>query len=438
MYSLFRNEKIQMVGIALATAVGAEFRITPFSGDFYRIGLGVSIFLFFLLQFRHLSFVKTGFLAGIAAVIFQSVEWLIYTNSTSLIAGLQNNAPAALYYTFFAWCLSKLLGRAKEIQPLALGALVTIVDFSSNLLELLFRNIFLGTAPYHFDELALLLMTAVIRSYFVIGLYNSMAIQQFKMLHFEQEKRIEQMLNVGSSLYGEAFYLRKSMDNIEGITASSYELYDKLRQEQPVLAKQALIVTQQIHEVKKDTQRILAGLLKLFDHETLTQMSLVEVMHYVRKGTMEYSEMLGKKIAFQQRVAVDLITPHYIALLSILNNLAANAVEAIESSGSIDIEISQHGDKLMLIVADSGKGIPPEEMELVFEPGFTTKFDQTGIAATGIGLSHVRDIISSFAGSIRAKSLDDGPGTAFIVELSLAALNHPYTTPNLKEAHHVH
>lgn len=167
-------------------------------------------------------------------------------------------------------------------------------------------------------------------------------------------------------------------------------------------------------------------------------MSLVEVVHYVRKGNVEYSEMLGKKIAFQQRVTLDLITPHYIALLSILNNLAANAVEAIESSGSIDIEISQHVDKLIMIVADSGSGIPPEELALVFEPGFTTKFDQTGIAATGIGLSHVRDIITSFEGSIRAEQLDDGPGTAFIVELSIAALNHPGTTPNLKEALHVH
>ena len=46
MQNVVKNEKLQMMIIALATAIGSEFKINPFSNDFFRIGLGVSIFLF--------------------------------------------------------------------------------------------------------------------------------------------------------------------------------------------------------------------------------------------------------------------------------------------------------------------------------------------------------------------------------------------------------
>jgi len=57
-------------------------------------------------------------------------------------------------------------------------------------------------------------------------------------------------------------------------------------------------------------------------------------------------------------------------------------------------------------VSDSGKGIPAKNRETIFQPGFTTKFGEGGSAATGIGLSHVNDIISSLGGTIKLYSDD--------------------------------
>ena len=46
------------------------------------------------------------------------------------------------------------------------------------------------------------------------------------------------------------------------------------------------------------------------------------------------------------------------------------------------------------IIKDTGKGISKEDQAIVFEPGYTTKFNDSGVAATGIGLSHAKEIIT--------------------------------------------
>ena len=90
-----------------------------------------------------------------------------------------------------------------------------------------------------------------------MGLYSSITVS-------EQKKQMQEMLEVGSELYAETLYLQKSMNHIEQITASSHDLYRKLKKENHhELSVQALLIAQEIHEVKKDSQRILSGLSKI-------------------------------------------------------------------------------------------------------------------------------------------------------------------------------
>jgi two-component system sensor histidine kinase YcbA len=405
MQSFIKNEKLQMIVIAMVTAVGAGFKINPFNGDFFRIGLGVSTFLCFLLFMHHLSYVKTGIITGIINAL------------------LQDSLAAGFYYFVFALGMSRIKNKTNQFQPLLLGGIVSAIDFVSNIAELLIRGVLLGTYTFHFDEWFLLMIIAVIRSYFVIGLYSSISVSQMRLLHTEQEKRMEQMLNVNSGLYGEVFYLRKSMDTIEQITANSFDLYSKLKEENLVgYSRQALGVAQQIHEVKKDSQRILAGLLKLFDNAIVVEMDLVEMLHFVKKGNQEYSEMLQKTIVIENEVTANYVTPHYIPILTVLNNLVSNAVEAIDQNGTINIQVIEEEQEIVFIVSDSGKGIAGQERQIIFEPGFTTKFNEVGIAATGIGLSHVRDIVHSFGGLVEVGSSEETIGAKFVVRLPITSL----------------
>ncbi len=84
MQNLVKNERLQMIIIAIATAIGAQFKINPFSNDYFRIGLGVSIFLFFLLLMPHLPYVKTGILTGIVSMIVQAGDWITQVHSFTI------------------------------------------------------------------------------------------------------------------------------------------------------------------------------------------------------------------------------------------------------------------------------------------------------------------------------------------------------------------
>jgi signal transduction histidine kinase len=74
-----------------------------------------------------------------------------------------------------------------------------------------------------------------------------------------------------------------------------------------------------------------------------------------------------------------------------------------------------------LRVSDTGVGIPPERLRLIFEPFYTTKEpDANGHGGTGLGLSVCRQIIEQHQGRIRVESLV-GKGSTFTVKLPLRA-----------------
>jgi len=92
----------------------------------------------------------------------------------------------------------------------------------------------------------------------------------------------------------------------------------------------------------------------------------------------------------------------------LLYNLVLNGIQAIVGSGTIEISVEENNDRIVIQVEDSGKGIPKEELDAIFEPLFTTK--QQG---TGLGLSSVKSIIKAHGGTISVTS----PPTIFRIEL---------------------
>jgi signal transduction histidine kinase len=88
-----------------------------------------------------------------------------------------------------------------------------------------------------------------------------------------------------------------------------------------------------------------------------------------------------------------------------------NAVDAMPKGGSITLETRRESDWVVLSIADTGAGIPPEVRRRIFEPFFTTKD-----SGTGLGLSIVSGIISSYGGTIDVDS-ELGVGTTFTIRL---------------------
>ncbi|KQX56895.1 histidine kinase [Paenibacillus sp. Root444D2] len=408
-----------MILVAIVTAIAGEFKITPFSGEMFRIGLGSSAFLLSLLLMKHLPYVYTGIITGITVLLFRTLEdGILLHGAMSFSASAQTHLSAAFYYMAFAIAMSFIKRNWDQFHPFVLGLFLSVIDLMSNEIELLARSLIFHSVNMFTEQLLYITVTAVVRSYFVVGIYNSVTINQMRVVHNEQQKRMEQMLNTNSGLYGEVFYLRKSMDTIEQITAKSHNLYEKINGAGlKSYSRTILEITQQIHEVKKDSQRILAGLLKLFDRDFASDMRLAEVVEFAIKSNLGYSAMLGKKIQFKSDIQTDYCSDQYLPLLTVINNLVSNAVEAIEDQGSILVSASEQGAETVIIVADTGVGISEQDKDMIFAPGFTTKFNLEGFAATGIGLSHVRDIVHSLGGDIHLRSDEPGFQTTFVITI---------------------
>jgi two-component system, NtrC family, nitrogen regulation sensor histidine kinase NtrY len=101
----------------------------------------------------------------------------------------------------------------------------------------------------------------------------------------------------------------------------------------------------------------------------------------------------------------------------VLINLFDNAVSAIEGWGEISIKTGYEPLLKMahIEVSDTGKGIPPQDKDRLFEPYFSTKKE-----GTGLGLTIASSIISDHRGHIRVRN-NEPQGTIFIIELPLEA-----------------
>ena len=106
-------------------------------------------------------------------------------------------------------------------------------------------------------------------------------------------------------------------------------------------------------------------------------------------------------------------------LQQVLTNLAMNAIDAMaETGGRLAVSLEARGTLAVVRVQDSGPGVPPEKLEMIFQPFYSTKLNRGG---TGLGLSISYDIVRRHGGDLRVESRP-GEGACFVVELPL---HHP-------------
>ena len=133
----------------------------------------------------------------------------------------------------------------------------------------------------------------------------------------------------------------------------------------------------------------------------------------------ETVEFLGKE-ARQNNIEINIETDGEGVIWSnpyeirqVLINLVTNAIHATPAGGRITIGIEGQGEGAALTVADTGSGIPKENLDKIFEPFFTTKPPGQG---TGLGLYVSRGIIGRLGGKMRIDSRV-GRGTKVLIEL---------------------
>ncbi len=137
----------------------------------------------------------------------------------------------------------------------------------------------------------------------------------------------------------------------------------------------------------------------------------------VVKKTLELlkPELDNRQLTVKTKLARALpVTPIDAAQIQqVLVNLIKNAMQAMTTGGTLTLQTGETGDGVWVSIADTGRGIPKDEINRIFEPFFTTK--KTG---TGLGLMIVQRIIRAHSGRIEIES-HVGRGTTFRILLPL-------------------
>jgi len=146
------------------------------------------------------------------------------------------------------------------------------------------------------------------------------------------------------------------------------------------------------------------------------QLKLVSLNDVVEK-TLELlmPEIEDRGITIKTKLARNLTATPIDAtqMQQVLVNLAKNASQAMSTGGTLTLQTGESGDGVWVSVADTGGGIPQEQIALIFEPFFTTKKK-----GSGLGLMIVQRIVRAHGGKIELESRV-GRGTTFRIWLPL-------------------
>jgi hypothetical protein len=126
----------------------------------------------------------------------------------------------------------------------------------------------------------------------------------------------------------------------------------------------------------------------------------------------------GRRVALERRIEPGLppVAGNRGRLQQVLMNLLLNAVDAMPQGGTVTVAASAGSGRVRIVVSDTGVGIPPEHLEKIYDPFFTTKPRGQG---TGLGLSVSYGIVKEHAGTLTAES-NPGEGSRFTVSLPVS------------------
>lgn len=172
-----------------------------------------------------------------------------------------------------------------------------------------------------------------------------------------------------------------------------------------------------VEEINKDIDRlgtITDRFSKIGSQADLSVVNVREVMEssydYLRKRLSDQVHFVMESEDDQLTAAINIPLFGWV-----LENLVKNAVDAMDGAGTLKTAIFSENGTVIIEISDTGKGIPKNRWNTVFQPGYTTK--QRG---WGLGLSLVKRIIETYhKGRIYVKHSEPGKGTTFRIELKI-------------------
>lgn len=249
--------------------------------------------------------------------------------------------------------------------------------------------------------------------------FNSMvdrlnvARKELDQLHFEQLERADRLSSIGEMAAGIAHEIKNPLAGI-------YAAISVIRDQMPPLDPSASILGEVLEQVKrldKTTKDLL-----FFGKPSLPELTCIDIDNLLTK-TIRFVSQYRYVDKIEQRLELESnMAPIYVdekQIQQVFLNLILNAFQAMPTGGILTVRTSRscHDDKEFVRIdfSDTGCGIPPQILERIFTPFFTTKAQ-----GTGLGLPICLKLVRLHNGDISVVS--DSSGTVFSVELPVC---HP-------------
>ena len=188
----------------------------------------------------------------------------------------------------------------------------------------------------------------------------------------------------------------------------------------------------------KDTLTKILNLSKLEINEIQIFPKKIDIHNLINNVYKQFSIAAVKKnLTFNTYVNVthSVIVTDETSLIEILNNLVSNAIIYTNKGGiklSAETQIKNENEMLVIKVADTGIGIPPEKHDLVWKEFRQASEGTTrSYQGTGLGLSISKKYVELLGGNIHLKS-EEGKGSTFIIEIPVVSNDNSNKLPEKK------
>ncbi len=222
----------------------------------------------------------------------------------------------------------------------------------------------------------------------------------------------EKLALVGKMSSAVAHELRNPLVPIGGFANLIYKRLD----EASPLKKYAGIIVREIDRLEKLLHNIL-----YFTKDAKPELKPLKLNDIINELLYFYKDTFAEhNISLSIHLSEDLpiIGLDHSLIKQALINIIINAVQAMEAGGLLTVESMTKREKdaayVVVVINDTGAGIPEDIMKNIFDPFYTTK-----IRGLGLGLSLTRRIIESHGGEIRVESAE-GIGSTFIISLPVS------------------
>lgn len=171
-------------------------------------------------------------------------------------------------------------------------------------------------------------------------------------------------------------------------------------------------------EIQKDISRLETITERFSKIGSLPKLDTLDIVLETREA-YEYLKLRSSKLihfSFHSKIEKAPVLLNNALYHWTIENLVKNGIDAMKGKGNIDITIDQEGPTIIILVADTGHGIPKSNYKTIFNPGVTSKK-----RGWGLGLSLVKRIVEEYhTGKIKVLS-SSKEGT--IMQISLKTNN---------------